>query len=443
MFEGLTNSFQNVFRRLAGKAKISPRNIEQALQDVKFALLQSDVHFSVAKELINQIKEKAVGEEVIKGINPDQAFIKIVNDELISILGPIDHSIPQADPPPTIIMLTGLQGSGKTTTTAKLAKHLKEKGKKVMMVAADLARPAAIDQLVTLGIENDIPVFSIKDSDSSVKVAVEGIKNAKDNFFDTVLVDTQGRLHIDESLMSELKEMKSKTKPHFTYLVLDSMTGQDAVNSAQKFKEQIGFDSVILTKLDGDAKGGAVLSVKYITGTPIHFVGTGEKITDLTEFHPERMASRILGFGDVVSLVEKAQTTIKQEDAEKLKDKMLGGEYNFNDFLEHLEMIAKMGNLKDLVAMVPGGSKMVENEQFDENEIFKFRTVIHSMSKKERINPELLRNRSRIQRIARGSGVSYHEVEKLVKSFNEMKLMLGKLKKGPNMMQKLLGKFMS
>ncbi|MBI4242746.1 MAG: signal recognition particle protein [Planctomycetes bacterium] len=344
MFEGLTNSFQNVFRRLAGKAKISPRNIEQALQDVKFALLQSDVHFSVAKELINQIKEKAVGEEVIKGINPDQAFIKIVNDELISILGPIDHSIPQADPPPTIIMLTGLQGSGKTTTTAKLAKHLKEKGKKVMMVAADLARPAAIDQLVTLGIENDIPVFSIKDSDSSVKVAVEGIKNAKDNFFDTVLVDTQGRLHIDESLMSELKEMKSKTKPHFTYLVLDSMTGQDAVNSAQKFKEQIGFDSVILTKLDGDAKGGAVLSVKYITGTPIHFVGTGEKITDLTEFHPERMASRILGFGDVVSLVEKAQTTIKQEDAEKLKDKMLGGEYNFNYFLEHLEMNAKMGN---------------------------------------------------------------------------------------------------
>lgn len=443
MLEGLTNSFQNVFRRLSGKAKISARNIEQAVKDVKFALLQSDVHYDVVKNFISRIREKSLGEKVIKGVNPDQAFIKIVNDELTSFLGPVDHTLPKADPPPSIIMLVGLQGSGKTTTSAKLGKLLKKQDKKVLLIAADLARPAAIDQLITLGEENEIDVHADKEAKSAIAVAKDGLNKAKDGFYDVVILDTQGRLHVDEALMNELSEMKKLVKPHHTYLVLDAMTGQDAVNSAQQFMKDIKIDGAILTKLDGDAKGGAVLSVKFVTGVPIKFVGIGESIDALDEFHPERMSSRILGFGDVVSLVEKAQQNIKQEEAEKLKDRMMKGEYNFNDLKEQLGMITKMGNLKDLVAMIPGGAKIAEDDRFDPTEIFKYDTIINSMTKMERANPEIVRNRSRIQRIAKGSGVPYHDVEKLIKSFSEMKHVMGKLKKGPKMLGKLMGKFMS
>lgn len=450
MLDGLRNSLQGALKRLSGKARINPRNIDQAVQDVKFALLASDVHYDVAKELIARIKEKAMGEEVIRGVNPYQAFIKIVNDELVNILGPVDLTIPQADPTPLVIMLIGLQGSGKTTTCAKLGRYFKSNGKKVTLIAADLARPAAIDQLVTLGREHgmavvaDLPAAAQagKESKSSVKVAQDGLQKARDAFSDVAIIDTQGRLHIDKELMGELAEMKQKIRPHLVYLVLDAMTGQDAVNSAKKFQEQVKFDAVILTKLDGDAKGGCVLSVKFASGRPIRYIGVGEDIDSLSDFYPDRMASRILGFGDIVSLVEKAQDTIKEEDAKKMRDKMLGGDFTYEDFLVQLKMIARMGNMKELVAMIPGGAKIAESDKFDENEIFRYKALIESMTKYERKNPELLHNRSRIQRISRGCGISYHEAERLVKGFNEMKHMMVKLKKGPGAMQKLLGKFM-
>lgn len=450
MLEGLSSSLQSVLKRLSGKARINPRNIEQAVQDVKFALLTSDVHYDVANELIARIKEKAMGEEVIKGVNPYQAFIKIVNDELVNILGPVDLTIPQADPAPLVIMLIGLQGSGKTTTCAKLGHYFKSKGKKVTLIAADLARPAAIEQLVTLGEELGITVIADlsaaaqagKESKSAVKVAQYGLQKARDAFSDVTIIDTQGRLHIDEELMGELAEMKREIKPHLVYLVLDAMTGQDAVNSAKRFQEQVKFDAVILTKLDGDAKGGCVLSVKFVSGRPIRFIGVGEDIESLADFHPDRMASRILGFGDIVSLVEKAQNTIKEEDARKMRDKILGGDFTYEDFLVQLTMIAKMGTMKELAAMIPGGAKIAESDKFDDNELFRYKALIESMTKYERKNPEVLHSRSRIQRISRGCGISYQEVERLVKGFNEMKRMMAKLKKGPGALKKIIVKFM-
>jgi signal recognition particle subunit SRP54 len=427
MFESLTESLSGVFRKLSGRGRLTEANIDEGLQEVRRALLSADVNFKIVKEFIDRVKAKALGEEVLKSVRPTDQFIYIVQKELESLMGPVDHTIPPAGNGPSVLMMVGLQGSGKTTTTAKLGKYLQKKGRKPTLVAADMIRPAAVEQLKTLGAQHHIPVYS-EASGRPVKICERGLASAKDQGSDVVVLDTQGRLHIDREMMDELREIKERVKPHQIYLVVDAMTGQDAVKSADEFNKALGLDGVIMTKLDGDARGGAALSVKAVTGKPIKFVGVGEKIENLEEFHPDRMAGRILGMGDVVSLVEKAQESIDQDEARKLQQKMLRDELSLTDFLKQLQQLKKMGPIQQILKMLPGGLGQMAGE-VDENELKYAEAIMQSMTPQERENPELL-NASRRQRIAKGSGRPVHEVNSLLKQFDEARKMIKMMKKG-------------
>jgi signal recognition particle subunit SRP54 len=427
MFESLTESLSNVFRKLSGKGKLTEKNIEEGLREVRTALLGADVNYKVVKDFIERVQQKAIGQEVIKNINPAQQIVKLVHDELVELMGPVDHEIPWAPKGPTILMMVGLQGSGKTTTTGKLAKHLQRRGKKPMLVAADMIRPAAVEQLKTLGAANNIPVYA-EATGRVVKICERGVKHAEEKGYDIVILDTQGRLHIDQAMMEELREIKDKVKPHQIYFVIDGASGQDAVNSAKQFNDTLSVDGIIVTKLDGDARAGATLSCKAVTGKPIKFLGVGEKMENLEEFHPERMAGRILGMGDVVSLVEKAQEAFDQEKAAKFREKIKKDELSLADFLEQLQQMKKMGPLKSLMKMLPGQLGQMA-EEIDENEVKHAEAIIQSMTPEERESPEILSG-SRKQRIAKGSGRSVQEVNSLLKQFDDARKMLRAMKKG-------------
>ncbi len=427
MFESLTDSLTSVFRKLAGRGRLTEKNIEEGLQEVRRALLSADVNFKIVKDFIERVKAKAVGEAVLKSVRPADQVVFIVHNELQGLMGPVDHAFPPPGAGPAVLMMVGLQGSGKTTTSAKLGKYLQKKGRKPLLVAGDMIRPAAVEQLKTLGAQNSLPVYS-EPSGRPVKICERGIAKASEQGCDVAILDTQGRLHIDREMMDELKEIKERVKPQQIYLVVDAMTGQDAVRSADEFNKQLGIDGVILTKLDGDARGGAALSVKAITGKAIKFVGVGERIDNLEEFHPDRMAGRILGMGDIVSLVEKAQESIDAEHARRLQEKIRKDELTITDFYAQLQQLKKMGPLKSILKMLPGQLGQMAGD-VDEDELKHFEAIIQSMTPQERENPEIL-NSSRRQRIARGSGRPVHEVNSLVKQFDEARKMIRMMKKG-------------
>ncbi len=422
MFESLTEKFNSVFRSLSGRGRITEANISDAMRDVRKALLEADVHYNVVKQFCKDVKEAAIGAEVIKSLHPGQVMVKIVNDKLTELMGPVDSKIYFVSPGPTIIMLAGLQGGGKTTTAAKLAKYLVAKGRRPLLVADDLRRPAAIEQLAVLGQQIDVEVYK-EESKNAVKVAKNAVKHAQKNGFDVAVLDTAGRLHIDEEMMTEVANVAKAVNPHQIYLVCDAMTGQDAVNSAKEFNERLELDGVILTKLDGDARGGAALSVKAVTGKPIKFVGVGEKTDKLEEFHPDRMASRILGMGDVVTLVEKAQEQFEAEEAEKLQKKMAKGSFGFDDFLKQMQAVKKMGGMKDMLKMMPGMGGQMNDLDFDDGQLQRMEGIVHSMTLAERREPEII-DSSRRRRIAAGSGVETNDVSSLVKTFRRSRDMM-------------------
>jgi signal recognition particle subunit SRP54 len=428
MFESLSESLGNVFRKLSGKGRLSEANVEEGLQEVRRALLAADVSFKIVKDFIDRVKVAALGAEVLKTVNPTQMFVSIVHKELTALMGPVDHVVPPGQPgKPTVLMMAGLQGAGKTTTTAKLGKYLQKRGRKPLLIAADMIRPAAVEQLKTLGAQNNIPVY-FEPSGRPVKICERGIAKAVELGCDVVILDTQGRLHVDRDMMDELKDIHQKLKPTQTFLVVDAMTGQDAVKSADEFNKQLSLDGVIMTKLDGDARGGAALSVKAIVGKPIKWVGMGERIEMLEEFHPERMADRILGMGDVVTLVEKAREAIDEEQAKKLQEKIRKDELTIDDFLKQLEAMEKMGPIKSLMKMLPGQLGQMAGE-IDESELKYAKAIIRSMTMQERENPELL-NGSRRSRIAKGSARPIHEVNSIIKQFEEARKMIKMMKKG-------------
>ncbi len=428
MFESLTESLGNVFRKLAGRGRLTEKNIEEGLQEVRRALLSADVHFKIVKDFIERVKAGALGANVLKSVRPTDQFVFIVQKELEALMGPVDSTIPPAGKDrPTILMMAGLQGSGKTTTTAKLGWLLRKKGRKPMLVAGDMIRPAAVEQLKTLGAAHQLPVYW-EPSGRPVKICERALAKAVEEACDVVILDTQGRLHIDREMMDELKEIHQKIRPHQVYLVVDAMTGQDAVRSADEFNKQLGLDGVIITKLDGDARGGAALSVKAVTGKPVKFVGVGEKIENIEEFHPDRMAGRILGMGDVVSLVEKAQENIDLEHARRLQEKIRKDELTLTDFYKQLQQMKKMGPLKQILKMLPGQLGQMAGE-INEDELKYSEAIIQSMTPQERESPEIL-NASRRQRIARGSGRPVHEVNSLLKQFDEARKMIRMMKKG-------------
>ncbi|MFC1524881.1 signal recognition particle protein [Planctomycetota bacterium] len=437
MFETITEKLQGVFSKLTARGRLTEKNIQEGLREVRLALLEADVNYKVVKDFIDRVTQRAVGQEVIKSVTPGQQIIKIVYNEMTSLMGPVDRSIKFSSTPPSVIMMVGLHGCGKTTTCAKLAKYLVKQTRHPLLVAADVQRPAAIEQLKLLADQNKIPVYTEPKGIPS-KLCANSLQYARENNCDTIILDTAGRLHIDEQLMGELKEITKGVKPHQVFLVCDAMTGQDAVNSAKEFNNQIPLDGVILTKLDGDARGGAALSVKAVTGCPIKFAGIGEKADDFEEFHPDRMASRILGMGDVVTLVEKAQATVDVEQARKLEEKIRKSELNLQDFLDQLKQIKKMGPIKDLLGMIPGLGGAAK--QVDEKELKHVEAIVFSMTKQERSNPEILDGKRR-QRIARGSGTSIQRVNSLLKQFKEMKKMMKNMGK-TGKMSKLMGKFM-
>jgi len=428
MFESLTEKFNNVFRSLSGRGRITEANISDAMRDVRKALLEADVNYNVVKAFCKDVAQAALGAEVIKSLHPGQVMIKIVSDELTKLMGPVDTRIYFVSPGPTIIMLAGLQGGGKTTTAAKLAKYLVANGKKPLLVADDLQRPAAIEQLVILGQQLGIDVYS-EESKNPVKVAQNSVRHAKENAHDVVVLDTAGRLHIDEDMMSEIADIAKAVTPHQIYLVCDAMTGQDAVNSAKEFNERLELDGVILTKLDGDARGGAALSVKAVTGKPIKFIGVGEKLDKLEEFHPDRMASRILGMGDVVTLVEKAQEQFDVEEAIKLQKKMAKGSFGFDDFLKQMQAVKKMGGMKDMLKLLPGMDAQMKDLDLDDAEIGQMEAIVHSMTLRERRDPDLI-DSPRRRRIAAGAGVQPHDVSGLVKTFLRSRDMMKALSGG-------------
>jgi signal recognition particle subunit SRP54 len=396
------------------------------MREVRLALLEADVNFKVVKDFVKKVSERAVGAEVLKSLTPGQQIIKIVNEELTALMGGEQSKIAASNRPPTVIMMVGLQGAGKTTTSGKLANLLRKKyNRKPLLVAADIYRPAAIKQLQTLGKQLDMPVFSLGDQVSPVEIAKQAIAKAKEEHHDYVLIDTAGRLHVDEALMGELKDIKELTKPDEIFLVVDAMTGQDAVNVAQSFNEQLGLTGVVLTKLDGDTRGGAALSIRAVTQTPIKFVGLGEKLDALEPFHPERMASRILGMGDVLTLIEKAQANVDEEKAKELEQKMRTASFTLEDFLDQLGQVRNLGPLDELLKMMPGANKIkgLNNLQIDEKQIAHVEAIIRSMTKAEKNNPEIL-NAKRKNRIAKGSGRSVTEVNRLLKQFEDMKKMM-------------------
>ena len=429
MFDSLTEKFNSIFKSLSGRGRITEANVSDAMRDVRKALLEADVNYSIVKQFCKDVKVAALGAEVIKSLHPGQMMVKIVSDELTKLMGPVDNKIYFVAPGPTVIMLAGLQGGGKTTTVAKLGKYLVSKGKRPLMVADDLQRPAAIEQLITLGEQTGIDVYSEKDNKNAVKVAKNGLSFAKKNGHDCVILDTAGRLHIDEEMMAEISNVAKATSPHQIYLVCDAMTGQDAINSAKEFNERLELDGVILTKLDGDARGGAALSVKAVTSKPIKFIGVGEKLDKLEEFHPDRMASRILGMGDVVTLVEKAQEQFDAEEAEKFQKKMAKGSFGFDDFLKQMQSIKKMGGMTDMLKMIPGMGSKLAGANVDDGELVRIEAMINSMTLQERSTPELI-NPSRRRRIAGGAGVQANDVSGLVKTFERSRSMLKSLSGG-------------
>ncbi|MBD1380019.1 signal recognition particle protein [Metabacillus arenae] len=425
-FEGLADRLQSTISKIRGKGKVNEQDVKEMMREVRLALLEADVNFKVVKDFVKRVSERAVGQEVMQSLTPGQQVIKVVKEELTALMGGEQSKIAVAKKPPTVIMMVGLQGAGKTTTTGKLANLLRKKhNRKPMLVAADIYRPAAIKQLETLGKQLDMPVFSLGDQVSPVEIAKKAIEKAKEEHHDYVLIDTAGRLHIDETLMGELQQVKDISQPDEIFLVVDAMTGQDAVNVAQSFNEQLGLTGVVLTKLDGDTRGGAALSIRSVTETPIKFVGLGEKLDALEAFHPERMASRILGMGDVLSLIEKAQSNVDADKAKELEQKMRTASFTFDDFLEQLGQVRNMGPLDELLNMLPGANKMkgLKNVQVDEKQISHVEAIIQSMNKEEKEHPEVI-NASRRKRIARGSGTSVQEVNRLLKQFEDMKKMM-------------------
>ena len=427
MFEDLTLKLETALKKVRGQGKLSEKNISDTLREIRRVLLDADVNYKVAKEFIEKVSVKALGEKVVASISPGQLITKIIYDELTQLLGGDRKELKINASGITTILVVGLQGSGKTTFSAKLAKHLKENGRKALLVAADVYRPAAIEQLKLLGNQVDIKVFSLEEPDA-VKIIKDSLIYAKDYNVDTVIIDTAGRLHVDEDMMNEVSTIKELINPTETLFVVDSMTGQDAVNSAKAFNETVNFDGIVLTKLDGDARGGAALSIRSVVGKPIKFGSNGEKLDAIEIFYPERLASRILGKGDVISLVEKAQKGFNQSEAEDLEEKFRKNKFDFDDFLKQIKVIKNMGSLSSLLGMIPGVSSQMKNARIDDNALVKVEAVINSMTNQERQNPKIL-NGNRRKRIARGSGSSIQDVNKLIKQFNEMKKMMSRFSK--------------
>ena len=441
IFEGLSDKLQNAFGKLRSKGKLTEADVRTAMREVKMALLEADVNFKVVKDFVKVVQERCVGEEVLKSLTPGQMVVKIVNEELTALMGDVQSKLTYSSQPPTVIMMVGLQGAGKTTTSGKLGGYLKKDGKSPLLVACDVYRPAAIKQLQVVGEKLDLPVFTMGDQISPVEIAKKALEHAKSHSNDVVIIDTAGRLHVDEVLMQELKDIKTQVNPQEILLVVDSMTGQDAVNVSESFNEILGVDGVVLTKLDGDTRGGAALSIRAVTQKPIKFIGMGEKLDNLEPFYPDRMASRILGMGDVLSLIEKAESALDMEKAKELGQKLKKNEMDFEDFLMQLEQVQNLGPLDKLLELVPGmGNLKGQIGDLDSKgkEINRTKAIIQSMTLEERRNPQIL-NASRKKRIARGSGTSVQDVNRLIKQFNEMKKMMkmfqssgmmGKMKKG-------------
>ena len=438
-FDSLSEKLQNIFKKLRGKGRLSADDVKTAMKEVKMALLEADVNFKVVKQFVNTVSERAVGQDVMSSLTPGQMVIKIVNEEMVALMGSETTEIsfvPGAAP--TVIMMAGLQGAGKTTTTAKIAGKLKEKGKRPLLVACDVYRPAAIKQLQINGEKQGVPVFEMGDNNKPVDIAKAALAHAQKNNNNVVILDTAGRLHVDEDMMNELKEIKEAVNVHQTILVVDAMTGQDAVNVASTFNEQIGIDGVVLTKLAGDTRGGAALSIKAVTGKPILYIGMGEKLSDLEQFYPDRMASRILGMGDVLTLIEKVQADFDEEKAKEMERKLKKSEFDFNDYLESFKQVKKLGGIGKMLNMMPGMNSQMKNaaDNVDEKQIARVEAIIYSMTPAERANPKLL-NPSRKNRIARGAGVDIAEVNRLVKQQEQMKKMMKQL---PGMMGGKFGK---
>ena len=420
-FEGLADKLQNVFRKLTGKGKLSEADIKVAMREVKLALLEADVNFLVVKKFIKSVSEKAVGQTVLESLTPGQEVIRIVRDEMTQLLGGSLSDIKIASNPPTVILMAGLQGAGKTTMCGKLGKYFLKKGKTPMLVACDIYRPAAIQQLKVVGEQAGVPVFEMG-QEKPYKIYQAALKEARKNGNDMLILDTAGRLHIDEEMMAELKRLRDEAQPTETLLVIDAMTGQDAVNAAKAFNDEVELTGVILTKVDGDTRGGAALSVREVTGKPIKFVGVGEKLTDIELFHPDRMTSRILGMGDMLSLIEKAEKNFDEKKALEMQQKMRSDQLNLNDFLEQMQQMKSMGSMQDILAMLPGGNKLA-GMSVDEKQMARTEAIIQSMTMKERENPGII-NGSRRKRIAKGSGVSVQDVNRLLNQFEQMKKML-------------------
>jgi signal recognition particle subunit SRP54 len=431
MFQGLSEKLQETFKRLKGKGKLTEADVSEAMREVRMALLEADVNYKVVKDFVAKVKERSIGQEVLESLSPGQHVIKIVNEEMVALMGGTSSKINISSKPPTVILLVGLQGAGKTTHGAKLANMLKKQGKHPVLVACDIYRPAAIKQLQVLGEQIKVPVFTLGQEDP-VKIAKASIQQASSQGQDVVIIDTAGRLHINEELMAELRNIKSTVRPHEILLVVDAMTGQDAVNVSESFHKELGVDGVILTKLDGDTRGGAALSVKAVTGCPIKFAGVGEKMDALEPFYPERMASRILGMGDVLTLIEKAQEAFDEKQAREMEQKLRNKEFTLDDFLDQMQQLKKMGPLSSILEMIPGVGKQLKDVQINEKDMAHVEAIIKSMTAEERRKPTLIKD-SRKRRIAKGSGTSVQEVGRLLKQFEQMQKMMKQFAGAPGM----------
>jgi len=427
IFEGLSEKLQETIKKMRGKGRVTEKDVKDMMREIRLVLLEADVNFKVVKDFIAAVSERAVGQDVLESLTPGQQVIKIVHEELIELMGKVPSKLTFSSNPPTVYMMVGLQGSGKTTTSGKLAQYLRKQGKKPLLVACDIYRPAAIQQLQVVGKQLDIPVFSMGDKEKPQNIAKAAVKYAKENLYDLVIIDTAGRLHIDEAMMDELVDIKNTIKPQEILLVVDAMTGQDVVNVAQVFDEKLGVDGIILTKLDSDTRGGAALSVRAVTGKPIKFAAIGEKLNDFEPFYPDRMASRILGMGDVLTLIEKAQENFDAKKAMELEQKLRSQQFTLDDFLAQMQELKKMGPISQILGMMPGmNSKMLENVDIDEKKMTHIEAIICSMTKEERRNPAII-NGSRRKRIALGSGTSIQEVNRLLKDFEQMRKLMKSL----------------
>jgi len=441
-FEGLSDRLEGAFKRLRSKGSLTEKDVRDAMREVRMALLEADVNFKVAKEFTSKVTERAIGAAVMESLTPAQMVVKIVNEELVELMGGTRTRLTQAQSGPTVIMMCGLQGAGKTTHSAKIALHLKNQGHRPLLVACDIYRPAAIQQLQVVGEKVGVPVFELGQT-NPVEIAKHAMRHARDQGNDYVFLDTAGRLHIDETLMQELQDIKQAVRPHEILLVIDSMTGQDAVNAASAFNEALGIDGLVLTKLDSDTRGGAALSARAVTGRPIKFVGTGEKLGDLDVFHPERMAQRILGMGDVLSLIEKAETMLDEKKAAELEERMLKNKFDLNDLLEQFSQIRKMGNMKDILGMIPGMGKQIKDIDIDERQFDRMQALILSMTPQERRKPDII-NPSRKRRIAAGAGQRVEDVNKLLAQYKNMQKMMKQMgggKMGKGNMRNMMNQF--